>query len=115
MPPATSRDRWRSFDVRRQEKNTRDTKTSWAPGATLALLETGDRVRVDLNVGTVNMLISDEELAERRENWQPPELYSQTPWQEIYRSTVGQLADGACMELAVKYRNVRENTPRHSH
>ena len=84
-------------------------------GGGLALLQTGDRVRIDLNEGTVNMLVSDDELAQRREAWQPPELNHQTPWQEIYRDTVGQLATGACLELAVKYQGVRKNIPRHSH
>ena len=42
-------------------------------------------------------------------------LTHQTPWQELYRQNVGQLADGACLELAVKYQNARDNTPRHSH
>ena len=86
-----------------------------AVGGGLALLETGDRVRVDLNAGTVNVLLSDDALAARRAAWQAPDLVHQTPWQEIYRDTVGQLADGACLELAVKYQRVRENTPRHSH
>ena len=63
----------------------------------------------------INMLVSDDELAQRRQAWQPPELIHQTPWQEIYRDTVGQLATGACLELAVKYRDVRKNIPRHSH
>ena len=84
-------------------------------GGGLALLQTGDRVRIDLNACTVNMLVSEEELAARRAAWQPPELFHQTPWQEIYRDTVGQLATGACLELAVKYQSVRDNLPRHSH
>ncbi len=86
-----------------------------AIGGGLALLQTGDRVRVDLNKGTVNMLVSDEEIEARRAAWQPPELINQTPWQEIYRTTVGQLATGACMELAVKYKKVSKDVPRHSH
>lgn len=84
-------------------------------GGGLALLQTGDRVRIDLNKGTVDMLVSDDELARRREAWQPPELTHQTPWQEIYRDTVGQLATGACPELAVKYQGIGKNIPRHSH
>ncbi len=86
-----------------------------AVGGGLALLKTGDRVRVDLNQGTINMLISDEELAQRREAWTPPELIHQTPWQEIYRKEVGQLSDGATLELSVKYQNVSKDIPRHSH
>ena len=31
---------------------------------------------------------------------------NQTPWQELYRSTVGQQATGACMELATRYQNI---------
>ncbi len=84
-------------------------------GGGLALLQTGDRVRIDLNEGTVNMLVDDAELAARRAAWQAPELFHQTPWQEIYRDTVGQLATGACLEAAVKYQEVRRNIPRHSH
>jgi dihydroxy-acid dehydratase len=76
----------------------------------LALLRTGDRVRIDLNKGEANILISDAELAERRTalmargGFGHPD--NQTPWQEIYRSTVGQHATGACMELATRYQNI---------
>lgn len=84
-------------------------------GGGLAFLQTGDTVRIDLNNATANVLVSDEELVERKKNWKQPELVNQTPWQEIYRDNVGQLATGACLELAVKYQNVRENIPRHSH
>ncbi len=86
-----------------------------AIGGGLALLKTGDRVRFDLNEGTVNALVSEEEWEKRRKNWQPPELIHQTPWQEIYRSHVGQLSEGAVLELAVKYQGVGKNIPRHSH
>ena len=86
-----------------------------AVGGGLALLRTGDRVRIDLNQGTANVLLSEGELAQRRADWQPPELVHQTPWQEIYRDNVGQLSSGACLELAVKYQGVGKNTPRHSH
>ncbi|MGO4713027.1 IlvD/Edd family dehydratase [Bradyrhizobium sp. 2TAF24] len=76
----------------------------------LALLKTGDRVRIDLNKGEANILISDAELAERRAalkargGFGHPE--NQTPWQEIYRNTVGQQSTGACMELATRYQNI---------
>jgi len=76
----------------------------------LALLKTGDRVRIDLNKGEANILISDTELAERRAalkargGFGHPE--NQTPWQEIYRNTVGQQSTGACMELATRYQNI---------
>ncbi len=61
------------------------------------------------------MMIDDATLAERRVNLEPVELPNHTPWQEIYRSTVGQLAEGGVMELATKYHNVRRHIPRHSH
>src|SRR5690242_16449862 len=78
-----------------------------AVGGGLALLMTGDRVRIDLNKGTANVLISDAELSQRRaallkhEETYPP---SQTPWQEIQRSMVEQLADGMVLRPAVKYQ-----------
>ena len=84
-------------------------------GGNLALLETGDEVRVDLNVCRVDLLVTDEVLAKRRENYSPPELHHQTPWQEMYRGCVGQLDTGACIEFATKYRDVRGDIPRHYH
>ena len=86
-----------------------------AIGGSLALLETGDVVRVDLNNSTVTLLVSDEQLAERRANYQPPDVENHTPWQEMYRGCVGQLSTGGCMEFAVKYRNVAHHIPRHNH
>ncbi|NMM43078.1 dihydroxy-acid dehydratase family protein [Rhodospirillaceae bacterium KN72] len=87
-----------------------------AAGGTLALLETGDRIRIDLNQGRCDVLLSDEELAMRRNRPMPDIPVSETPWQEIYRNTVGHLSDGACMELATKYRTVsRKKLPRHNH
>jgi len=84
-------------------------------GGNLQLLRTGDRVRVDLNKRTVNALVPEEEWEKRKKEPRPEPPESQTPWQEIYRQTVGQLDTGACMELAVKYQRVREAVPRHSH
>ncbi|MAF03987.1 IlvD/Edd family dehydratase [Herbaspirillum huttiense] len=86
-----------------------------AVGGGLAYLRDGDRVRIDLNTGECNMLISEEELARRKSEGIPPVPPSQTPWQEIYRSTVGQLETGACMELALKYQGVAQTLPRHNH
>jgi dihydroxy-acid dehydratase len=92
-----------------------------AAGGGLALLETGDRVRVDLGKGQVNLLISPEALDQRRTRLAASGGYrfpeSQTPWQEMYRATVGQHATGACMEAAVRYQDitVRRGPPRHSH
>ena len=91
-----------------------------AIGGGLALLQTGDRVRIDLNKGTADMLISDEELAARREALQKSGGYhyppSQTPWQEIQRGMVEQLAAGMVLQPAVKYQRVAETfIPRDNH
>ena len=92
-----------------------------AAGGGLALLKTGDRVRIDLHKGTANILISAEELAERRAALQKrggyPYPESQTPWQEIQRDLVGQLADGMVLKPAVKYQRVAQKAgvPRNSH
>jgi len=86
-----------------------------AAGGNLALLRTGDIVRVDLNCGRCDVLITDAELAARRADDPPPVPASQTPWQEIYRATVGQLHTGACLELALPYRGVGHDMPRHNH
>jgi dihydroxy-acid dehydratase len=92
-----------------------------AAGGGLALLKTGDRVRVDLNNGTANVLITNAELASRRAALQKRGGYqyppSQTPWQEIQRAMVDQLADGMVLKPAVKYRRVAETAgpPRDNH
>ena len=87
----------------------------------LALIETGDRVRIDLNKGTANILLSDEELAERRKTLAAAGGYkypaSQTPWQEIQRSVVGQMSTGAILEGAEKYQRIAQTQglPRDNH
>jgi len=86
-----------------------------AIGGGLAILETGDTVCIDLNTRRVDVVISDEELQKRREALVLPELNNQTPWQEIYRSMVGQMSSGACLELATAYHGVGADLPRHSH
>jgi dihydroxy-acid dehydratase len=91
-----------------------------AIGGGLALLQTGDRVRIDLNKGTADMLVSTEELAARREALQKSGGYhyppSQTPWQEIQRAMVEQLAAGMVLRPAVKYQRVaQEFIPRDNH
>jgi dihydroxy-acid dehydratase len=86
-----------------------------AAGGNLALLRTGDVVRVDLNTGRCDVLIPDEELEARRKDAPPGIPKDQTPWQQIYRATVGQLHTGACMELALPYRGVGHDMPRHNH
>jgi xylonate dehydratase len=86
-----------------------------AAGGGLAWLRTGDRIRIDLDAGRCDALVSDEVIARRKLEAPPPIPESATPWQELYRSTVGQLDSGAVMELAVKYRGVASKTPRHNH
>jgi dihydroxy-acid dehydratase len=86
-----------------------------AVGGGLAYIRTGDTVRVDLNEGSCNMLISDEELTKRKAEGIPAVPASQTPWQQLYRATVGQMETGACMELALEYRGVGQTLARHNH
>ncbi|BEV01020.1 IlvD/Edd family dehydratase [Novosphingobium olei] len=87
----------------------------------LALLQTGDRVRLDLRKGRVDVLISDADLAERRAALEAAGGYpypeSQTPWQEIQRSIVGQLNTGAILEGAEKYQRIAQTRglPRDNH
>jgi dihydroxy-acid dehydratase len=87
----------------------------------LALLRTGDRIRVDLNKRTADILISQDELNERRAALQghggyksPP---SQTPWQEIQRGMVDQLSEGMVLKPAVKFQKVAQTfgVPRDNH
>ena len=86
-----------------------------AVGGGLAYLRTGDIVRIDIASGRCDMLVGEEELEARKRAALPPVPASQTPWQEIYRATVGQLEAGACMELALNYRDVAHTPPRHNH
>ena len=91
-----------------------------ADGGGLALLRTGDRVRIDLNKGTADMLVPPAELAERRAALKQSGGYrhppSQTPWQEIQRAMVDQLGDGMVLEPAIKYQRVAQKfVPRDNH
>ncbi|HZQ15057.1 MAG TPA: IlvD/Edd family dehydratase [Pseudolabrys sp.] len=91
-----------------------------AAGGGLALLQTGDRVRIDLRKGAANILISRAELARRRAKLEKqggfPYPKSQTPWQEIQRGMVDQLADGMVLKPAVKYHDIaHKSIPRDNH
>ena len=91
-----------------------------AAGGGLALLKTGDRVRIDLNKGTADILIAAEELAARRTALEKNGGYqyppSQTPWQEIQRNMVDQLSAGMVLKPAVKYQRVaQKSVPRDNH
>ena len=87
----------------------------------LALIRTGDRVRIDLRRGAVDVLISDAELADRRTALKAAGGFaypaSQTPWQEIQRALVGQLNTGAILEGAEKYQRIAQTMglPRDNH
>ena len=71
-------------------------------------MKTGDRIRIDLNNRKVDVLLPAGELAARKAAWTPPNLVTMTPWEEIYRSMVGQLGSGACLEPATMFLNVIE-------
>ena len=92
-----------------------------AAGGGLALLKTGDKVRIDLRKGTANILISDDELAKRRKELEAAGGYkypaSQTPWQEMQRGVVGQMGTGMVLENAVKYQDLdrTKGVPRDNH
>jgi dihydroxy-acid dehydratase len=88
-----------------------------AVGGGLALLRTGDTIRVDLVAGRVDVLLSDDELAERSRDGDPQVPESQTPWQEIQRSMVGQMSTGMTLEPAVAYQRIAatKGVPRHNH
>ncbi|MBD9396435.1 IlvD/Edd family dehydratase [Pseudomonas sp. PDM11] len=89
-----------------------------AVGGGLALLQTNDVLRVDLNARSVNLLIDDEEMQRRRAAWKPSYPASQTPWQELYRQLVGQLSTGGCLEPATLHMRIIARSggmPRHSH
>ncbi len=86
-----------------------------AVGGGLALLQTGDRVRLDLGACRLDALVPEAEWEARRATWTQPVLHNQTPWQEMYRMHVGQLADGGCLELATAYRRVAKDLPRDNH
>ncbi len=82
-----------------------------AIGGGLALLKTGDRIRIDLKRRRADILISESELAQRRRSFRAPPLVNQTPWQEIYRDHVGQLSSGAVLENAVSYQRISQTHP----
>ena len=92
-----------------------------AAGGNLAILKTGDRVRIDLNKGSANVLISDAEIAERRAALTAAGGYKypahQTPWQEIQRGIVEQLGAGAVLKVAPAYQRIAQERgiPRDNH
>jgi dihydroxy-acid dehydratase len=92
-----------------------------AIGGGLALLKSGDRIRIDLRLGAANVMLDAAELAERRRLLEAAGGYpfpaSQTPWQEMQRGVVDQLGDGMVLKPAVKYQRINETfgIPRDNH
>jgi dihydroxy-acid dehydratase len=86
-----------------------------AAGGGLSWLRTGDTIRIDLNSGRCDALVDEAEIARRKLDGLPPIPESRTPWEEIYREKVGQLAQGGVFEMAVKYRQTSKESPRHNH
>jgi len=86
-----------------------------AVGGGLALLETGDRIRLDLNKRQLNLVLPDAELEARRAAWSPPKLDNQTPWQQLYREHVGQLETGGCLDFATQFQKTARKLPRDNH
>ena len=88
-----------------------------AIGGALLIVRTGDKIKVDLNNSRIDLLISDEEIENRKKNAKIPKLINQTPWQEISRKMVGQLETGACLETETIYLDITrtKGMPRHSH
>lgn len=86
-----------------------------AAGGGLAWVRTGDTIRIDLNQGRCDMLVDEAEIARRKAEGIPPVPPSATPWQHIYRSTVGHLSEGAVIEQALAFRDVARTPPRHNH
>ena len=86
----------------------------------LAVVQTDDRIRIDLKKGRADILINDAELASRREKLERdgfPIPESQTPWQELQRRDVDQLAQGMVLKSAVKYQRIAQSkgVPRDNH
>jgi len=86
-----------------------------AVGGNLAILQTGDKIRISLNERKVDVLLDDEEIARRRESLQVNPARNNSPWEQFYREHTGQLETGACLDFATEYHDLRKVVPRHSH
>jgi dihydroxy-acid dehydratase len=86
-----------------------------AAGGGLAWIRSGDTIRIDLNLGRCDMLVSDQEIERRKAEGIPGVPADATPWQMIYRQTVTQLADGATIKGAEAFRRISRTPPRHNH
>ena len=88
-----------------------------AIGGDLGIVKTGDQIKIDLNKRRVDLLIPQSEFKIRRKKRKIFKFNNQTPWQEIFRDTVGQLEDGACINSRGKFLKVSstKGIPRDSH
>ncbi len=88
-----------------------------AVGGDLGIIKTGDKMKIDLNKRRVDLLISQFEFKKRRKNKKLFKANNQTPWQEIFRNTVSQLEDGACIKSRGTYLDIsnKKGLPRNSH
>ena len=88
-----------------------------AVGGDLGIVKTGDKMKIDLNKRRVDLIINKSEFKKRRRNKKRFKFKNQTPWQEIFRDTVGQLEDGACINSREMYLDVsnKKGLPRDSH
>jgi dihydroxy-acid dehydratase len=86
-----------------------------AAGGGLAFVRTGDTIRIDFNRGLCDMLVDEAEITRRKGDGIPATPKDATPWQMIYRQTVTQLADGATIRDAEKFRQLSKTPPRHNH
>jgi dihydroxy-acid dehydratase len=88
-----------------------------AVGGDLAIVKTGDKMKIDLNKRRVDLLITQSEFKKRRKNKKLFKANNQTPWQEIFRNTVGQLEDGSCINSRGTYLDISntKGLPRNSH
>ena len=78
-----------------------------ATGGMLGYLKDGDVIRVDLLKRTANVKLTEDEIKERKAELGPFKIpESQTPWQEIFRDTVGELSEGMVIKSAVKYQRI---------
>ncbi len=72
-----------------------------AVGGTLGLVQNGDEIEVDVLNRKIHLHVSDEELAERRKNWQPIDLGYDRGYTKMYINTVMQADKGADLDFLV--------------
>ena len=92
-----------------------------AAGGGLALLRTGDRIRVDMNNCSADILVSDDELQGRAKklsaNGGFPSPKSQSPWQQYFREMVTPFSEGMVLRNAPDYKSIArtKGVPRDNH